>query len=232
MRAEKGSFPLFMIDIRENGVNSTVFAWTQEEADSIVNEAAQRINAAQQAAASQNEECDANDAPVVEEAKANEVQYDEEGNVIAGVEEAPQKLEDINCVRLPESAALEELAARLHEQGFDIQSLYCNDGPVVEIIDEKLGSAVPVNSLQGLCDAVTAQGRKGISIQRYKGLGEMDASELAETTMHPATRSMIQVTVEDAEMADKTFDLLMGPNVAPRRAFIEENADSVLNPDI
>ena len=79
---------------------------------------------------------------------------------------------------------------------------------------------------------MTAQGRKGIVIQRYKGLGEMDPSELWETTMDPATRTMIQVKVEDAEYADKTFDLLMGSAVAPRRHFIEEHADEVLNPDI
>ena len=60
----------------------------------------------------------------------------------------------------------------------------------------------------------------------------MDAKELWETTMNPETRSMIQVKVEDAEAADKTFDLLMGSNVYPRRQFIEENADTVLNPDI
>ena len=231
LRAERGSFPLFMIDIRENGVNSTVYAWSQEEADRVVAEASGRICAARNAAAAEDGNGDREEA-AVEEAKANEIQYDEEGNVISPADEAQAEMEEINCVRLPESAALEELAARLHEQGFDIQNLYSSDVPVVEIIDEKLGSAVPVNSLQGLCDEITAQGRRGIVIQRYKGLGEMDASELAETTMHPATRSMIQVTVEDAEMADKTFDLLMGPNVAPRRAFIEANADSVLNPDI
>lgn len=90
----------------------------------------------------------------------------------------------------------------------------------------------PVSSLQELCEAVTAQGRKGIKIQRYKGLGEMNADELWETTMNPETRTMIQVKVEDAEYADKTFDLLMGTAVAPRRQFIEEHADEVLNPDI
>lgn len=234
LRAEHGSFPLFMIEVRENGVASTSFAWSQEEADGILNAAAERIRAAQAAGDAAGAEEPAENAalPEGEEAKDNEVQYDEEGNVITPENGVPVRMEEVNCVRLPEAAALEELAARLQEQGFDIQKLYSGDKPVVEIIDEKSGSAVPVSSLQALCDAVTAQGRKGLTIQRYKGLGEMDAKELAETTMHPATRSMIQVTVEDAEAADKTFDLLMGPNVAPRRAFIEENADSVLNPDI
>ena len=60
----------------------------------------------------------------------------------------------------------------------------------------------------------------------------MSQEELWETTMNPETRTMIQVKVEDAEAADKTFDLLMGTAVSPRRQFIEEHADEVLNPDI
>ena len=157
---------------------------------------------------------------------------DEDGNVIDGGGESPNALEEVQVVKLPEAAALEALAAKLQENGLDLQTLYQADTPVAELVNLASGEATPVNSLEALCDAVTAQGRKGIVIQRYKGLGEMDPSELWETTMDPATRTMIQVKVEDAEYADKTFDLLMGSAVAPRRHFIEEHADEVLNPDI
>ena len=87
-------------------------------------------------------------------------------------------------------------------------------------------------SFEELHDEVLAIAQKGIDYYRFKGLGEMDAEELRETTMDPATRTLVQVTMDDAASADMVFSMLMGDQVEPRRAFIEENARLVTNLDV
>ena len=102
---------------------------------------------------------------------------------------------------------------------------------VVASVEED-GVETPVANLPLLLDTVRKRGEKGMNIQRFKGLGEMDAEELFDTTMNPEKRHMKRVRMEDAIAADRTFTLLMGDEVEPRRRFIEENALNVQSLDI
>jgi DNA gyrase subunit B len=87
-------------------------------------------------------------------------------------------------------------------------------------------------SFEDLRRAVLNVAGKGISLSRFKGLGEMNADQLRETTMDPSTRTLAQVTMDDAATADRIFTMLMGDKVEPRREFIEENARLVTNLDV
>jgi DNA gyrase subunit B len=87
-------------------------------------------------------------------------------------------------------------------------------------------------SFEGLREVVMAAAQKGVRLQRFKGLGEMNADQLGETTMSPSTRTLAQVTLEDAAAADRIFSMLMGDQVEPRRDFIEDNARAVANLDV
>jgi DNA gyrase subunit B len=88
------------------------------------------------------------------------------------------------------------------------------------------------STFEELREGILSISQRGIDYYRFKGLGEMDAEELRETTMDPSSRTLVQVTMEDAASADRVFSMLMGDQVEPRRAFIEENARLVTNLDV
>jgi DNA gyrase subunit B len=103
------------------------------------------------------------------------------------------------------------------------------DGPYIVT---RNGDTERHQTLPAVVDAIYESAKKGLLVSRYKGLGEMDAAELWETTMNPEKRRLLQVAVEDAVEADLIFSVLMGDAVEPRREFIEKNALNVRNLDI
>jgi len=115
--------------------------------------------------------------------------------------------------------------ARVHEQLVELAGT-----PAFEVTLGDAHEAAP--SFEALRLAVMTVAQKGIKLQRFKGLGEMNAEQLGETTMAPSTRTLAQVTLEDAFAADRVFSMLMGDQVEPRRAFIEDNARAVANLDV
>jgi DNA gyrase subunit B len=118
--------------------------------------------------------------------------------------------------------------AQLLELHGDIAGLH--KGPCT--IVDAAGKETQPKSLDGLMGAVMEQAKDGATLQRYKGLGEMNPEQLWETTMNPETRTLLRVTMEDAVGADEMFTVLMGDAVEPRREFIEKFALDVVNLDI
>ncbi len=128
---------------------------------------------------------------------------------------------------LDENLLASQEARRLHERAEALREVYQNPAMLV-----RKGDDVQIDGPVGLFEAVTQAGRKGVALQRYKGLGEMNPEQLWETTLDRNVRSLLQVKVKEVDEADDIFVKLMGDVVEPRREFIQDNALSVANLDI
>ncbi|HOX56575.1 MAG TPA: DNA topoisomerase (ATP-hydrolyzing) subunit B [Candidatus Paceibacterota bacterium] len=137
-------------------------------------------------------------------------------------------------VELHESKAVAELLARLAKKGLSIEHYSAQDKPLFEILEGEgdKEQVKPLFSIPEILSSVKEVGRRGLSIKRFKGLGEMNPKELFETTMNPARRKLLRVDLTDAIEAEEMFAKLMGEEVEPRRQFIEDNALNVRNLDI
>ena len=133
-----------------------------------------------------------------------------------------------------ESKAVAELLDRLSRKGMSVEHYAAQDKPLFELIEGEGDRAqvTPLFSIPEILNAVKTVGKKGIQMTRFKGLGEMDAKELFETTMNPAKRKLLRIDLTDAVEAEEMFTKLMGDEVEPRRQFIEDNALNVRNLDV
>jgi DNA gyrase subunit B len=133
-----------------------------------------------------------------------------------------------------ESKAIGDLLGKLGKKGLAVDHYAAQDKPLFELIEGEgdRATVTPLFSIPEILSAVKAVGKKGIQMYRFKGLGEMDAKELFETTMNPVKRKLLRIDLTDAVEAEEMFVKLMGDEVEPRRQFIEDNALNVRNLDV
>jgi DNA gyrase subunit B len=165
----------------------------------------------------------------------------------------------VKVIELYESAGIQTVIEALEKKGFNLEHYAAQEEPLFELVEGAAPEAVAtpegaapsapppkgkpakakpeekrteINSIPAILEQIKEFGKRGLVIQRYKGLGEMNPEQLWETTMDPERRKMLKVELRDAADADNIFSILMGDEVAPRRQFIEDNALNVRNLDV
>ncbi len=162
--------------------------------------------------------------------QALEARLGEEPTVALDDEEATvRERADLVIEELPEGHEASKYAAQLAALGIPAIA-FLDAGETVRLVRENFDSSMP--SLRALLLAVRSFGQEGLNLQRYKGLGEMNAGQLWETTMEPGKRSLMRVRLDDAVRADEMFSILMGSSVEDRRSFIEKHALEVSDLDV
>lgn len=213
-----GKFPIAKITVRENdGTVSEKYAYSDDEEKTIIEEMEKKL-------ALQNEGAE---IPNVDPLQ----QHIDSASEMPSSQEKPALNPAIDVVQIYEASMCESLASKLTEFGLKISNIFDASSPILNIRNGN-DETIPVCCLNELFEEIKKIGRQGLHIQRYKGLGEMNADQLWETTMDPAQRKMIKVTMEDAYQAERIFTLLMGDEIEPRRDYIEKYAATVKDLDI
>lgn len=169
------------------------------------------------------------------------VEISEDGNPVEAIEtvvatrnEGPTRRGRL--IEIHEARSISKLIISLGEKGVSMEKFEDPDKPLFEIVEGESEHAKvhPIFSVTQILDTVIQIGRRGMQVQRFKGLGEMNAKELFVTTMDPSCRKLLRVKMDEENQveADRIFTILMGDVVEPRRRFIEDNALSVRNLDI
>jgi len=162
--------------------------------------------------------------------KAKKKAQAKEGEEEEVSEEAPVMIEPYEVTEILEAREFEKAKKKLEKFGLTLEQYLGVEGDGFTLHYEKKTQAAA--SLKQALALIKQQAKQGMNLQRYKGLGEMNPSQLWETTMDPATRTVLQVKLDDVVAADQIFTVLMGDNVESRRNFIERNARAVRNLDI
>jgi DNA gyrase subunit B len=154
----------------------------------------------------------------------------EQAEAAKGDTKNPLPVRRVTLHEIFESGEMAKLLRALAKAGLDTDRFTATEAPryvITENAGQKSENKTELRSPLDIVAQIRANGRKGLSIQRYKGLGEMNPKQLYETTMDPDKRRLLKVSVNDAAKADQLFTLLMGDEVPPRRQFIEDNALNV-----
>jgi len=202
---ETGRFPKYRVTVGEDGEREAHYVYTDEDLKSLREEIERRIGKQLEIFV---EESEADGEPAASRDAASMLKWQE----------------------IYTASALARLVNSLEKKGFSLEQYQAGDEPLCHLAvgDEE----VAVYSLGQLLDEVRAIGQRGLTVQRYKGLGEMNPEELYETTMNPEKRRLLKIVQEDGIKAEEIFTILMGDEVAPRREFIESNALNVQNLDV
>ena len=164
---------------------------------------------------------------------ANNDLFGSDTEVVERKKEGPTRRAKVSDLHL-ESKAIADLLGKLNRKGLAVDHYAAQDKPLFELVEGEgeRATVTPLFSIPEILAGVKTVGKKGIQMYRFKGLGEMDAKELFETTMNPAKRKLLRIDLTDAVEAEEMFVKLMGDEVEPRRQFIEDNALNVRNLDV
>jgi len=205
-RDKKGRLPVFRVFMEEE----SHYFYAQEDLDRFIDAEEKRIGTDLEVVAEDDEDAEEAGGPVSERLEVHDIFVSKQLNALN---------DRLGKMRLK----LAQYVAPAEDP---------EPGAKAPFVVRSDGTERPAWSLSDVLHAVRELGEKGLDIQRYKGLGEMNAEQLWETTMDPERRTMLRVKLEDAASADKMFSVLMGTNVEPRRKFIEDHALEVKFLDI